>query len=109
MHPESAMRGEDRACGERHEGDTDKSEECPSCDDEHRRLKGKAWGVVIGWPKVSRGYGGGMIGSSLSSSSEVEDSDCRLENGLLLRPTRLEPPGEVFLFLKKSGKLMTKT
>ena len=82
VHPESAMRGEDRACGERHEGDTDKSEECTSCDVEHSRLKEKAWGVVIGRPKVSRGYGGGITGSSLSSSSESEDSDCRLENGL---------------------------
>ncbi len=42
VHPESAMRGEDRACGERHEGDTDKSEECTSCDVEHSRLKEKA-------------------------------------------------------------------
>ena len=89
MHPESAMRGENRACGERHEGDTDNSEDdcaggqvCGSCDAEHSRLKAKAWGIVIGRPKVSRGYGGGIIGSSLSSSSESEDSDCRLENGL---------------------------
>ena len=88
MHPESAMRGEDRACGERHEGHTDNSGECAggqvcgSCDAEHSRLKEKAWEVVIGRPRLSRGYGGGIIGSSLSSSSESEDSDCRLENGL---------------------------
>ncbi len=90
MHPESAMRGEDRACGERHAGDTDNSEaQCTGGwvwvsreTEEHSRLKEKAWGVVRGRPKVSEGYGGEGRAASLSSSSESEDSDCRLENGL---------------------------
>ena len=71
VHPESAMRGEDRACGERHEGDTDNIEDCAggqvcgSCDAEHSRLKERDWGVVRGKPTVSRVYGGGIIGSSI--------------------------------------------
>jgi hypothetical protein len=58
VHPESAMRGENRACGERHAGDTDNIEaQCAggwvwvSRMAEHSRLKEKAWDVVRGRPK----------------------------------------------------------
>ncbi len=85
VHPESAMRGEDRACGERHAGDTDNSEaHCAGVwvGVEQNRLKEKTWGVVSGKPTLSRGKGGKGRGSSSSSPSESEDSDWRLENGL---------------------------
>ncbi len=62
VHPESAMRGEDRECGERHAGDTDNSEAQGagvwggvSREAEQNRLKEKTCGVVRGKPKLSRG------------------------------------------------------
>jgi hypothetical protein len=85
VHPESEMRGEDRACEERHAGDTDNSEaQCAGVwvGVEQSKLKEKTWGVVSGKPKLSRGKGGKGRGSSSSSPSESEDSDWRLENGL---------------------------
>ena len=76
VHPESAMRGEDRACEERHAGATDNSEaQCAGVwvGVEQNRLKEKTWGVVSGKPKLSRGKGGKGIGSSSSSPSESEE------------------------------------
>ena len=62
VHPESAIRGEDRACGQRHVCDTDNSEaQCEgvrvgvSREAEQHRLKEKALGVVSGKPELSRG------------------------------------------------------